>query len=162
MYLKIINALRWRFTVLYHSLLELLFGKFIFGQVYHKHHIYGDKSRLKIAVSAKVSNALFNVASGDIVINDYVFCGHNVLFITGTHDYSKKGLLRQTTIPLFGRDITVQSGVWIGSNSVIIGPCTLGENAVVAANSMVNTDVPPNSIVGGTPAKHIKFIDFSS
>ncbi|MDO8506978.1 MAG: hypothetical protein Q7S53_00205 [bacterium] len=40
-----------------------------------------------------------------------------------------------------------------------MGPCTIGENSVVGACSLVNKDVQPFTIVGGVPAKVIKTID---
>jgi len=144
----------------YFALLEYFFGDFLSYTIYKKSHIYGDPSRVKISNLANVNNALFNVASGDIVVDDFAFCGHNVMLITGTHDYYKRGLDRQSTVPLTGRNIFIKRGVWIGSNSVILGPCTIGENAVIAANSLVNRDVPPNTVVGGSPAKYLKTIEF--
>jgi acetyltransferase-like isoleucine patch superfamily enzyme len=156
--MSIYKSITNRLSNTYYKILDRLLGDFIANSVYKKHHIYGDASRVNISKTANVNNALFNVASGDIVVEDYAFCGHNVVLITGTHDYNKKGNDRQTTIPLTGRDIIIKSGVWIGSNSVILGPCMIGENAVIAAHSLVNKDVPPNTIVGGSPAKHLKTI----
>jgi len=45
--------------------------------------------------------------------------------------------------------------VFIGSGSIILGGVRIGPNAIVAAGSMVNKDVPEGSIVGGCPAKVI-------
>jgi len=53
--------------------------------------------------------------------------------------------------------ITIQNDVWIGAHSVILSGVTIGNGAVVAANSVVNSDVEPYSIVGGTPAKLIGY-----
>lgn len=50
-------------------------------------------------------------------------------------------------------DITIKNDVWIGAHSIILGGVTIGNGAVIAANSMVNKDVPDYAIVGGTPAK---------
>ena len=124
-----------------------------------QHHVYGDESRVELAETANVNNGLFNVASGTIKIEDYVFFGHNVCLITGTHDYTKFDLERQETIPLSGRDIVVKRGAWIAANVTILGPCSIGEHAVIAAGSVVNTDVAPYSIVGGVPARKIGDID---
>lgn len=45
--------------------------------------------------------------------------------------------------------------VFIGSNTTILGGVRIGPNAIVAAGSVITKDVPPNSIVGGVPAKVI-------
>ena len=123
-----------------------------------KHIVWGEVSQLEIAQTAIVNNALFNVTSGKIIIRDYVFFGHNVCVLTGTHDYSRFGYERQTAIPKSGRDIIVNEGVWVASNATILGPCVIGEHSVVAVGSVVNEDVPAYSVVAGIPAKVIKNI----
>ena len=52
--------------------------------------------------------------------------------------------------------IIIKDHVWIGKNAIILKGVTIGEGAVVAAGSVVTKDVPPNSLVGGVPAKVIK------
>lgn len=53
--------------------------------------------------------------------------------------------------------ITVGDDVWIGFNSTILSGVTLGQGAIVAAGSMVTRDVPPYAIVGGNPARVLKY-----
>lgn len=53
-------------------------------------------------------------------------------------------------------DIIIDDAVWIGVNVFIKQGVHIGENSVIAANSVVNKNVPPNSIFGGVPAKLIK------
>lgn len=53
-------------------------------------------------------------------------------------------------------DITIGNDVWIGYNSTIMAGVTIGDGAIIAANSTVIKDVAPYSIVGGNPAKEIK------
>ena len=53
--------------------------------------------------------------------------------------------------------ITIGNDVWIGSQSVILGGAVISDGAIVAANSVVNSYVPPYAIVGGTPAKVISY-----
>lgn len=48
---------------------------------------------------------------------------------------------------------TIQDEVWIGTNAVIVGGITIGSNTLIAPNSYVNFDVPPNSVVMGNPGK---------
>jgi acetyltransferase-like isoleucine patch superfamily enzyme len=52
--------------------------------------------------------------------------------------------------------IKIGNKVWIGCNCTILKGVTIGDNCVIAANSLVNRDVPPNSLVAGNPAKVIK------
>ena len=108
-----------------------------------------------------VCNALFNCSSGDISIGDHTFFGHNVCLLTGTHDFHKKERGRQGAIPQKGRDIRIGKGVWIASNATILGPCTIGDHAVIAAGSLVcGGDLPGGFIYAGSPAKPVKPIDF--
>ena len=54
-------------------------------------------------------------------------------------------------------DTVIEDGVWIGMRSMIMPGVRLGEGAVVAAGSIVTKDVPPYAVVGGNPAKIIKY-----
>lgn len=54
-------------------------------------------------------------------------------------------------------DITVGDDVWIGINAIIMSGVHIGQGAVVAAGAVVTKDVPPYAIVGGVPAKVIKY-----
>ena len=120
--------------------------------------IFGDPRRVSIAESAALNNALLNTMSGRIIIGEHVFCGHNVCLLTGTHEVDAPMHLRKSAIPTEGRDITIGPGAWLASNATILGPCTIGEMAVVAAGALVIGDVPPYAIVGGVPARVIGFV----
>lgn len=54
-------------------------------------------------------------------------------------------------------DIIVHDDVWIGINSTIMSGVEIGQGAIIAAGSVVTKDVPPYAIVGGVPAKVIKY-----
>ena len=135
--------------------IDRLLTQWLINKVNSSYFVYGDRARLSISSTAEVNNATFNLSSGDVKIEEYAFFGHNVSVLTGTHDYRKFDLLRQKDVEVFGRDIVVKKGAWIASNATVIGPCTIGEHAVVAACSLVNSDVPSFSIVAGIPAKVI-------
>lgn len=90
---------------------------------------------------------------GGITIGDGSLIGHKVVFATLNHDFNPSK--RQSMIP---KPIVLGKNVWIGANATILGGVTIGDNAVVAAGSVVTKDVSKNSIVAGIPAKFIKSI----
>ena len=54
------------------------------------------------------------------------------------------------------QDGIIKKGAFIGMNSIILPGVTIGENSIIAAGSVITKDVPPNSLVMGTPAKIVK------
>jgi acetyltransferase-like isoleucine patch superfamily enzyme len=55
------------------------------------------------------------------------------------------------------KPVTVENDVWIGANAIIMDGLKISNGAVVAAGAVVTKDVPPYAIVGGVPAKVIKY-----
>lgn len=53
--------------------------------------------------------------------------------------------------------ILIEDDVWIGANAVVLDGVTVGRGAVIAAGAVVSKDVPPLAIVGGVPAKVVRF-----
>lgn len=64
-------------------------------------------------------------------------------------------------LPNSNTSIKIGNDVYIGYGATIIGPVSIGDGAVIAANATVTRDVEPYTIVGGSPAKTIKkrFVD---
>ena len=54
-------------------------------------------------------------------------------------------------------DVTIGHDVWLGSGAIVMSGVTVGHGAVVAAHAIVTKDVPPYAIVGGNPAKVIRY-----
>ncbi|WP_333489731.1 CatB-related O-acetyltransferase [Alkalihalobacillus sp. CinArs1] len=53
--------------------------------------------------------------------------------------------------------VTIRDNVWLGANVIVLDGVTIGEGAIAAAGSIVTKDVPPYAIVGGVPAKVLKY-----
>ena len=60
------------------------------------------------------------------------------------------------------KPIVIEDDVWIGCRAIALPGVIIGKNSVVAAGSVVTKNVPPNTMVGGNPAKLIKNIDMSN
>jgi acetyltransferase-like isoleucine patch superfamily enzyme len=91
---------------------------------------------------------------GGITIEDNVLIAPKVSLLTEGHPTTIED--RHSLIP---KPILIKKNAWIGANATILQGVTIGENAVVAAGSMVYKDVPDNVVVGGVPAKIIKHIN---
>lgn len=59
----------------------------------------------------------------------------------------------------YAKPITVGNNVWIGGNVVVLPGVTIGDNVVIGAGSVVNKDIPANSLAVGNPCKVIKNIE---
>lgn len=59
--------------------------------------------------------------------------------------------------PFSYEKVIVGSDVWIGERAMVMGGRTIGNGAVIAAGAVVTKDVPPYAVVGGVPAKVIKY-----
>src|SRR5882757_5864776 len=91
---------------------------------------------------------------GGLDIADDVMIGPNVSIITSGHPV-EPSRRRAFTI---AKPIVIERNVWIAAGVTIIGGVTVGENSVVAAGSVVTKNVPPNTLVGGNPARVIRSI----
>jgi acetyltransferase-like isoleucine patch superfamily enzyme len=121
--------------------------------------IYGDERKLHVHPTAVVNDALFNLSSGEITVEEYAFFGHRVAVLTGTHDITTFDRERQIAVPKTGRDVVIGRGAWVSTDVLVLGPCRIGEHAVVAAGSLVRADVPPFTVVGGVPARVLSTIE---
>lgn len=93
--------------------------------------------------------------SGGVYIGDNVMIAPHCMIASGIHDYKQKEVPMRFAGNLTKGPIIIKDDVWIGANCTIGDGITIGEGAVVSANSFVNKDVEPYTIVGGVPAKKI-------
>lgn len=110
-----------------------------------------------IGQNCKISSHTF-ICEG-VHIEDNVFVGHGVMF---TNDLFPRAT-RPDGTPQTEADWTlvetfVKKGASIGSNATILCGVTIGENSLVGAGAVVTKDVPPNTVVAGSPARVFKMI----
>ena len=89
---------------------------------------------------------------GEVNIGDNVMIATHTVITSFGHDYTKE-LMNKTITK--GR-ISIEDGVWIGANSVILPGVRLGKGSVIGAGSVVTHDVQANTVVVGVPAKYLK------
>jgi len=88
---------------------------------------------------------------GGITIEDGVLIAPKVSLLSEGHPISPEQ--RHSLVP---KHIHIKKNAWIGANATILHGVTIGQNAVIAAGSVVTKDVPDNVVVGGIPAQILK------
>lgn len=86
----------------------------------------------------------------EIRIGDHVAIAPECCFLAAGHDYHDR------TLPDTAATITVGDYAWIGARTTILPGVSIGEGAVVGADSVVTHDIPPWSVAVGSPAKVIR------
>jgi serine O-acetyltransferase len=99
---------------------------------------------IEIHPAAHIGDSLFIDHGAGVVIGETAHIGDNVTLYQGV-------TLGGTGFATGKRHPTVQDNVTIGSGAKLLGPITVGHGAKIGANSVVITDVPPNSTVVGNP-----------
>jgi len=130
---------------------------------------------IDVATSARLVSSVSFQTNGGIEIGERTFLGHDVMFVSGnakiiigndvdvaprvvfaagTHEIDM--IASRTAGRGLSRPITVQDGAWIGANSTILGGVIIGRKSVVAAGSVVTSDIPPCCVAAGVPCRVLK------
>ncbi len=100
-----------------------------------------------------------------VIIGNYCSIGPGVTFLVGadhrmdhisTYPFKTK-ILNEKNEAISKGNIVIDDDVWIGYGATILSGVHISQGAVIAAGAVVDKDVPPYSVVGGVPAKVIKY-----
>lgn len=106
---------------------------------------YNDEAKLKIGNYCSIASNVTFILSADHYVDHISTFPFKVKVLGEKLEGVSKG------------NIVVQDDVWIGYGTTVLSGVTIGQGAVVAAGSVVTKDVPAYAIVGGVPAKIIKY-----
>lgn len=123
---------------------ELAEGVTVLSPVYFD---YGPLT--KLGKGTFVNHGCYFMDGGGITIGDNVFIGPFTGFYTAAHptDYTRRNAGLE-----WARPIKVGDNCWFGANCSVMPGVTIGSGCVIAAGSVVTTDIPDNSIAAGVPA----------
>lgn len=122
-------------------------------------HIYASVKiwapwNLEIGKNSSLGPSVDCYNQGKISIGKNTIISQKTYLCASSHDYTQKDF------PLILKPITIGNGVWIAADAFIGPGIAIGDNAVIAARSVLIKDVDENTIVGGNPAKFIKSRNF--
>lgn len=122
---------------------QIFIGKYTYGNI--NALIFDSKTKLIIGSFCSIAPNVTFIPSADHYLNHISTYPFKSKIIDGSLEGISKG------------DIVIGDDVWLGYESTILSGVHIGQGAIIAAGSVVTKDVPPYAIVGGVPAKVIKF-----
>lgn len=137
----------------YVKYLEELFGRDLSDVRILTPFICDFGNRVKLGKGVFINHSAILSASGGIEFEDGVMLAPGVRIATINHDLNARH-----TRYTYGK-VTVKKNAWIGMNATICPGVTIGQYAVVGAGAVVTKDVPDYAVVGGVPAKVLRYQD---
>lgn len=94
---------------------------------------------------------------GGILIRNDVSIAHSSSILSTNHTWNNSNIPIKYNPISYGK-VIINDGVWIGCGCRVLAGVEIGQRSVIAAGTIVNKCVEENELVGGVPAKHIKYI----
>jgi len=101
------------------------------------------------------------IGKGRIEIGSYFHTGHHLTILSTEHRYKNAEAIPYDKVRI-NKDVIIKDFVWCGDRVTIMPGVTIGKGVIVAAGAIVTKDVPDYAIVGGCPAKIIKYRDIEA
>jgi lipopolysaccharide O-acetyltransferase len=123
---------------------------------------------LNIGRNVQLNDSVHIGAIESVVIGDNTLIASRVFISDHNHgnyqmlDPGSSPQIPPVDRPLSSRPVYIGRNVWLGEQVCILPGVTIGDGAVVGANSVVTHDIPSNSIAAGNPARVIRVFDISS
>ena len=115
-----------------------------------------NQVRLVIGEKVLIGRRCMISTGGHLDIGDFCVFAPNVYVSDADHKFYNITLPILEQGATINRSVIIEENCWLGINAVVMGEVTVGRGSVVAANSVVISDIAPFSVVAGNPSKPIK------
>ena len=148
-YLKIFNKIRIWYVSKILKLCEYHPDNFFENNIY-----IGKGTNVKIGKQCQINE---NVFIQGATISDFVMIAPNVSILNSTHNFNKIEIPMVMQGTAIQENPIIEDDVWLGRSVIVLPGIKIGKGSIVAAGAVVTKDVKPFSVIGGVPAKLIKF-----
>jgi maltose O-acetyltransferase len=132
---------------------KLILSKCGDGVNIEKDAVFSSRVELGVNSGIGISARL----EGRVIIGDNVMMGPNCIIYTRNHSFEDIDVPMNTQGEQEEENVNIGNDVWIGGQVIILPGVTIGNHSIIAAGSVVTKNIPDYSIVGGNPAKVIRY-----
>lgn len=116
------------------------------------------EGRFQIGEGSHLKSDSYIEYMGGVSIGDYFHTGRGLTIFTSNHDYDQGEKIPYGDDDVM-KEVVIGDFVWCGANVTIVPGVHIGDGAVIGSGAVVTKDVPECAVVGGNPARVIKYRD---
>lgn len=132
-------------------------GSILVDNLYEDRNSSGDFSHLMIGNNCYIGEGVYFDLASKIIIEDNSVISAGAAFIT--HEDCNRSPILSEVFPRKCQDIRVGQGAWIGFRAILLCGAEVGDNAMIAANSLLRGKADAYSLYAGVPARKIRTFD---
>lgn len=146
-----------RYSKLRENIAKKLFN-FVGEDVVIRPHVkISYMEKLELGNRSSIGDRSVVVAAGGVMIGEDVMMGPEVMIYSQNHEITPPKI-KLIDGKVVNKKVMIEDDVWIGARAIILPGATISRGSVVAAGAVVpGKKFPPNSVIGGNPARVIKF-----
>lgn len=116
----------------------------------------GSPENFYIDSTSHLKSNTFIECQGGVTIGRYFHTGRGLTIFSGNHDYESLESIPYGKTSIL-KPVIIHDFVWCGANVTICPGVIIGEGAVIGAGAVITKNVPPYAVVGGNPARVLKY-----
>ncbi|MGE6220117.1 acyltransferase [Nubsella zeaxanthinifaciens] len=117
-----------------------------------------DLTKFKLDETSHLKSGTFIDCSGGVEIGRYFHTGRGLTIFSTNHNYNSNISIPYDEHEII-RPVKIGDFVWCGANVTIVPGVEVGEGVVIGSGAVVTQNIPPYAVIGGNPAKVIKYRD---
>lgn len=119
-------------------------------------NIAGDFSKFKFDNTSHLKSGTFIECTGGVEIGRYFHTGRGLTIFSTNHNYDGEVAIPYDAENIL-KPVKIGDFVWCGANVTIMPGVNIGEGVVIGGGAVVTKDIPDYAVIGGNPAKVIKY-----
>ena len=124
--------------------------------------LFADRpgAEIRIGEQTRIAGSCIHAQKSVVIGKRCLIAGNCQIIDANGHDLSFPGVERRMNTEGWSAPVVIEDDVWLGTNTVVLPGVTIGRGAVIGANSVVSSNIPPMAVARGNPAEVV--LDYRS